>query len=60
MTLLDFKKGQIVRHAISGCAATVIRPVKSRRVVTIEFSEGPRAGTWYDAKPINLKLEALT
>ena len=58
MQLSDFTKGQVVRHAISGCAAKVIRPMKKRGVVTIEFTEGPRAGHWHDANPVNLKLEA--
>lgn len=58
MQLSDFIKGQMVRHAISGCAAKVIRPLKKRGVVTVEFTEGPRAGQWYDANPDNLKHEA--
>lgn len=57
MNLSDFHKGQKVRHAITGCAAVVVRPVKSRGVVTIEFMEGPRAGQWYDANPDNLAMQ---
>lgn len=58
MQLNDFTKGQIVRHAISGCAAKVIRRLKKRGLVTIEFIEGARAGQWHDANPVNLKAEA--
>lgn len=30
MQLADFTKGQVVRHVVSGCAAKVIRPLKTR------------------------------
>ena len=54
MQFQDARKGQIVRHRITGSAAKIIRPVKSRGVVTIEFTEGPRLGQWYDAFPQTL------
>lgn len=55
----DFHRGQIVRFVghhprhpeLTGKQATVVRPVKSRKVVTIEWLDEP---SWYDAKPENL------
>lgn len=57
MTFEEAQKGQRVRHGILGFEARVIRPVKSRRVVTIQFTTGPRAGgDWYDAYAENLTV----
>lgn len=59
--LLPFRPGTLVQ-----CArvrddryrfrAKVVRPVKSRGVVTVEMIEGPRAGQYYDALPSNIDL----
>lgn len=63
----DFAKGQRVRYigalphgdryGLIGMTATVIRPVKSRDVVTVEFDAPPPGVTWsrYDARPDNLE-----
>lgn len=57
--LANFSKGQKVRlerirHADWRGNAVVVRPVKSRGVVTCELTDGPRKGQWYDARPENI------
>lgn len=61
-TIADFTKGQRVRyignhpkHAAHGLTARVVRPVKSRNVVTIDFEENQGWCGWYDAKPENIE-----
>lgn len=63
MKLLDFKPGNRVvyqrrvainnRENNNGREATVVRPVKSRKMVTIKWVD---TGKWYDAHPDNLDV----
>lgn len=39
-------------------AATVVRFVKSRRVVTVELKSGDKSGQYYDAMPANVEATA--
>lgn len=60
MNLNDFKKGQKVRyignaHLRHGAIGTVVRPVKSRQVVTLIWDDVKHA-PWFDARPENLEL----
>jgi hypothetical protein len=65
----DFSKGQCVRYVphtqpvhgrdYTGRTAKVVRPVKSRNIVTITWDDerpDPRDNAWYDAAPENLEL----
>jgi hypothetical protein len=59
MLLSDFSKGQRVTytgaaHGRGGQSGTVVRPVKSRNVVTLKWDND---GSWFDARPHNLKDE---
>lgn len=61
LTLTDFAKGQRViyrglKQEYYGKTATVIRPVKSRRVVTIRWDDP--AQPWFDAYPERLEIVA--
>lgn len=55
MKLSDFSKGDRVRFIdgrIKGQTGVVIRPVKSRNVVTVELDEKEYMSVeWWDAKP---------
>lgn len=64
--LSDFAKGQRVRYIghrvasgveLHGLAARVVRPVKSRGVVTLDWIDAPDplCRGWFDAKPENLE-----
>lgn len=57
-TLASFTKGQHVTytghaHGRTGQSGTVIRPVKSRGVVTLRWASD---GAWFDARPENLEM----
>lgn len=57
MSLDQFSKGQRVTytgaaHGRTGQSGTVIRPVKSRNVVTLRWDND---GSWFDARPANLQ-----
>jgi hypothetical protein len=58
--LAAFQKGRKVRyvghaHGRHGQIGTVVRPVKSRQVVTLNWDNDPYAA-WFDAIPQNLEI----